>query len=610
MDTWDGTVDTSWYDAKNPKTKYEISTAEELAGLAELVNAGNSTELRFKNVTIYLTSDLDLSGQEWTSIGKGHASSPQWAFGGIFDGLGHTITGLYSHKSDAPNGRRGLFGSIYDATIRDVRVTHADIAVPDQDSKLSGMGILVDTMFGSQISRCYTNGTISNGTSTDRSIGGVVGQIYGTGSIVACSSSATITGNASSSYAASDFLGGIVGDTWNANAAVINSCWFDGKIIVHSSSAAVGGILGYSETGAEVTNCLIATTDIGQDSEGNSCWVAYSINKDVTNCVYPADEKYDSAVSNATNQASAGLAVNDFKSPDALKYLQDHAANGVKWVDGVHHPVHEGDNLHISADYSEFETAKSQIPEDLSVYTVDSVSKLTSALDAVPEGASAADQDKVDASVAALEAAIQGLEYKPADYTAVDTAIAKAKALNKDDYRDFSKVDAAIEAVARGKNITEQDQVNAMAKAIENAIADLKVLEHSVTIVWGGDIANTTETVQHGKTFVMPENIPTLEGYTFTGIWYLTKAEDGSLSNPYDFSKPVTEDTTLYAGWKKTSPSDNAEKTPQEQPKNDKEKENSQSMIPQTGDSSLAAIVSLIALGAAAVACGLKLRRS
>lgn len=61
----------------------------------------------------------------------------------------------------------------------------------------------------------------------------------------------------------------------------------------------------------------------------------------------------------------------------------------------------------------------------------------------------------------------------PADYSAVEAAIAKAKALNKDNYKDCSAVEAAVNAVARGKNITEQSKVDAMAKAIEDAIAAL-----------------------------------------------------------------------------------------------------------------------------------------
>ena len=65
------------------------------------------------------------------------------------------------------------------------------------------------------------------------------------------------------------------------------------------------------------------------------------------------------------------------------------------------------------------------------------------------------------------------MTYLPADYTKVDAAIAKANALEKDNYKDFSAVEEAINAVVRDKNITEQDKVDAMAKAIEDAMAAL-----------------------------------------------------------------------------------------------------------------------------------------
>lgn len=66
------------------------------------------------------------------------------------------------------------------------------------------------------------------------------------------------------------------------------------------------------------------------------------------------------------------------------------------------------------------------------------------------------------------------LSIEPADYSAVDAAIAKANALNRDEYKDFSAVEAAVNAVVRGKTLREQAAVDAMAKAIEDAIAALE----------------------------------------------------------------------------------------------------------------------------------------
>ena len=96
------------------------------------------------------------------------------------------------------------------------------------------------------------------------------------------------------------------------------------------------------------------------------------------------------------------------------------------------------------------------------------------AVNAVTRGKNLTEQTEVDAMAKAIEDAIAALQYKDADYTKVDAAIAKANALNKNDYKDFSGVEAAVKAVVRGKNITEQSEVDKMAKTIEDAIAALE----------------------------------------------------------------------------------------------------------------------------------------
>ncbi|MGO5087523.1 hypothetical protein ACTQ3U_09535 [Oscillospiraceae bacterium LCP25S3_F9] len=101
-------------------------------------------------------------------------------------------------------------------------------------------------------------------------------------------------------------------------------------------------------------------------------------------------------------------------------------------------------------------------------------SAVENAVKAVVRGKNITEQSEVDKMAKAIEDAIAALEYKDADYTKVDAAIAKANALNKDEYKDFSAVEAAVKAVVRGKNITEQSEVDKMAKAIEDAIAALE----------------------------------------------------------------------------------------------------------------------------------------
>ena len=110
-------------------------------------------------------------------------------------------------------------------------------------------------------------------------------------------------------------------------------------------------------------------------------------------------------------------------------------------------------------------------------------SAVETAVNAVVRDKNITEQSEVDAMVKAIEDAIAALQYKDADYTKVDAAIAKANALKKDDYKDFSAVETAVNAVARDKNITEQSEVDAMAKAIEDAIIALQYKDADYTKV-------------------------------------------------------------------------------------------------------------------------------
>ena len=146
------------------------------------------------------------------------------------------------------------------------------------------------------------------------------------------------------------------------------------------------------------------------------------------------------------------------------------------------------------ADYSAVEAAKAAIPTVLTVYTDESVAALNTAVDGVVKGKAFVSQANVNAMAQAIENAIVALKYKGANYTKVDAAIDKANALKKEDYKDFSGVEAAVNAVVRDKNITEQSEVDAMAKAIEDAIAALEQKPSS-----GGDDNAPTYAIEVDK---------------------------------------------------------------------------------------------------------------
>ena len=420
--TWGDYADTSWYTDHESNNEYHITTAEQLAGLAKLVNTDPGTT-NFAGKTFYLESDLDLYGHEWISIGTGRGGAyPEYSFCGVFDGQGHVISNLYSHESYIKGAdeshnllRNALFGNVYNGEVKNLGVANAEIWIDPKDDSAAGKGILVDWMGKSKITNCWTSGSIYSGTKIEKNIGGIVGVTVQGCTISGCYSTATLTGNFTNSEGyytepnkadwPCDTIGGIVGARFDGNLTVTD-CWFDGKIVVNSIQAAVGGIVGYTDDylgTAIVKNCMVATSDMSADSDGNTCWIAYAFAGTVENNYWPDDDKgYNPSLFTGVQ----GTAASDFNSEDVLKGLQDNAATGIEWVAGINHPT---------------------------------------------------------------------FGWLPADYSKVDEAIAKAGAIDKNKYKDFSAVEKAISDVKRDKKMRNQADVNAMAKAIEDAIAALQL---------------------------------------------------------------------------------------------------------------------------------------
>ena len=435
VDNWDGTADTSWYTSAPDASEYHISTAEQLAGLAQLVN-DKATPVLFGGKTIYLDNDLDLSGTQWTPIGNGDNFVRHFA--GTFDGQYNKIMNLYHHSTGDELIRNGLFGVVSDGgTLKNLLVIDADIASND-GSLLAG--ILADWVNGGTVENCYTSGRIENNVG-DKMVGGLIGQCTWSTQVKGCASDATVISTESDEDHV-DTVGGLIGQWENsADSSSITDCWFGGSVSCNNIYSAVGGILGANfenfsgnKPGVIIKNCIVATKNITGAEPGNITWITAVVKTHVTDCIWPDtppdgvtldEEKYpdnkgnylavaklvvdwDAGTASADptfDQSSCGTAVPNFTSADVLAGLQTNAGAGIEWVAGIKHPTFAWDVWHI-----------------------------------------------------------------PANYTAVDAAIEKANALNENNYRNFSAVKAALDAVVRDKNITEQSEVDAMAQAIEGAI--------------------------------------------------------------------------------------------------------------------------------------------
>ena len=136
---------------------YEVYNAEGLKNIAKLVNEEGKTDI---NIT--LTDNIDLTGIDWTPIGK----DDNKAYTGTFDGGGHTITGLTVTGSDE---YAGLFGDIDEnGTVKNVVLE--DVQITSDNSSGSVGGVAGDSW--GTIENCSVSGSVSGTTFA----GGVVGS--------------------------------------------------------------------------------------------------------------------------------------------------------------------------------------------------------------------------------------------------------------------------------------------------------------------------------------------------------------------------------------------------------------------------------------------------
>ncbi|MDD2797148.1 MAG: glycoside hydrolase family 99-like domain-containing protein [Bacteroidales bacterium] len=231
--TWDGITKTAWTvvagvnDGTSLNKPLLIQTPENLAKLAELVNAGNS----YSGVYFRLNADLDLGSHNWTCIGD--AAHP---FSGNFDGNWHKIANLSITKW---TNYIGLFGAISSASISNLGIESGSIVFGG-----SYAGSIVGQASGtaskySYITGCYNKANLVKGATDPRVyLGGIAGLLLNYSKIIACYNTGNITNNGN---AASSNTGGIVGAT--ASGSSVLNCYSAGNIVGNNIK---GGIVGSS----------------------------------------------------------------------------------------------------------------------------------------------------------------------------------------------------------------------------------------------------------------------------------------------------------------------------------------------------------------------------
>ena len=312
----------------------------------------------------------------------------------------------------------------------------------------------------------YSRSNVTVNVKADSRGGADVGGFIGKGNgktdaetvIRNCYATGNVTGGA--------YTGGFAGGLWGLN---IKNCYASGN--VSQAAAAMASFVGTDASDSayygSITNCFTTGSVTGSSPFQYAFAEQSSATKrsEITNCYFAVENLgIKNQNESATEKPQEEMKTEDF----AAELNNGDNSNGWSFVNGQ---VLCGAE---PADYSAVEAAMAAIPTDLTVYTDESVAALNTAVDGVVRGKAFVSQANVNAMAQAIQDAIAALQYKDADYTKVEAAIAKANALKKDDYKDFSAVESAVNAVVRDKNITEQGEVDAMAKAIEDAIAALQ----------------------------------------------------------------------------------------------------------------------------------------
>ena len=533
-EVWDGSVAESFAGGKGTKDDpYQIATGSQLAYFAERVNAEEYGE-KYAGTYFELTEDIDLGGKEWTPIGYTVADlimggHEYFVFSGNFDGNGYTIKNLTIGTETSPYSGDvcGLFGAtsgtIEDVVLENVSINYVggnhssgygfrmggalvgysmgdivNCTVIGLDMKagsdgsyvaLNSIGGLVGIQDGgTTVSHSRVSGKIEESTKKGN-VGGFVGTLAKGSSAKYCGAdvSVEVTGNGRG-IAVGGFVG--IGNGVTTDETLIENCYATGNITgAEYAGGFVGNISGLNISNCyakgDVSNSFVGASFMGTDAASNNYYgtvkncYATGLVSDISSSAYAfamQDTMNRSTIQNCyyniqntakNTESAASLTIDDMKTDSFLNVLNGSSNVWTKRNNDT--PACGAE----PADYSDVYEVLGNIPADLSIYTDESVANLYSAVEALRGYRDLAQQSDVDKMTNDINDAVEALVYKSADYTELDKVEEAAKALNKDDYEDFSEVEKALAAIDRTKNITEQADVDAMVKAINDAVANL-----------------------------------------------------------------------------------------------------------------------------------------
>ena len=217
------------------ESPYLISSIEDWNEFADLINNKNTNKM-FNSSYYKQTVDIDFSNYSFVPIG-----TKDTPFKGVFDGNYCTFTGVNINQS---SDNIGMFGYCDNANIRNI-VVHGTIS---STNKQIG-GIVGQMCCGGTIENCAFYGNISGSSN----VGGIVGYIENGAKLIRCYHMGAVKGTNSGGIAGKIFVGNSVNST-NSN---ISYCYHAGGTVSGTNS---GGITGKEEIGT-LKKCTIKYSD-------------------------------------------------------------------------------------------------------------------------------------------------------------------------------------------------------------------------------------------------------------------------------------------------------------------------------------------------------------
>ena len=468
------------------------------------------------------------------------------SFGFFSEVYGAEISSLtIQGKLDVSNSGYVYFGTVA-GVAADSKISDcvSDVSFTDTDKYINGTAALCGYAINSTIEHCQNKGNFSitkdvtsfqmggivglaqnstvqycantgDMTSWTPCTGGIVGQLIQNSKVINCYSTGKVVplGNGTTDFGG---IAGIVGA-----GTEIRHCYFAGEMDLSQYTATppykrLGGIAGgvSSDTPVFENNYFVQTENVTACFKYQNAGTAKTLDsmktEDFFNEIIAAGGNYRFNSNGTPILPAPKYAISFVVTPAELanvviKVNGQAVANPVDLEAGAYPVEVSADNCevfnsnititadtathtqtiamtYLPADYTKVDEAIAKA-DALNKDNYKDFSAVETAVNAVVRDKNITEQSEVDTMAKAIEDAIIALQYKDADYTKVDAAIAKANALNKGNYKDFSAVETAVNAVARGKNITEQGEVDAMAKAIEDALAALQYKDADYTRV-------------------------------------------------------------------------------------------------------------------------------